>query len=165
MVLHASLKKSIGPNGRHQRPAASSPGARSRMMANRRRDTAVELRLRSLLHGMGLRYVVDSRPVKNLPRRADVVFRRAKVAIFVDGCFWHGCPRHGTWPKANKAFWHAKILRNRLRDSDTNMQLQALGWQVIRIWEHEDLDAAAHRIQASVDSRQPPRRTKSGRAS
>lgn len=120
------------------RPLASSEMVRKRMQSTPQRDTPAELRIRKLLHAMGLRYSVDAKPLEDLPRRADVVFRRARVAVFVDGCFWHGCPDHGTWPKANEQFWRAKILANRARDSDTSARLEARGWLVIRVWEHDD---------------------------
>jgi len=123
------------------------------MQSTPQRDTPVELRIRKLLHAMGLRYLVDSKPLEDSPRRADIVFRRAMVAVFVDGCFWHGCPAHGTWPKANEQFWRAKILANIARDADTNDRLRDRGWLVIRVWEHEDPSAAATRIARRVRSR------------
>ena len=94
---------------------------------------------------MGLRYRVAARPVPALRRTADIVFRPAKVAIFVDGCFWHGCQEHRAAPKSNTKFWVDKIRGNVLRDIQTNEVLEANGWRVIRVWEHEDpLEAAAH---------------------
>lgn len=147
------------------RPTASSEAVRKRMRSTPQRDTPAELRIRKLLHAMGLRYSVDAKPLEGLPRRADVVFRRAKVAVFVDGCFWHGCPEHGTWPKANEEYWRAKILANIARDADTNQKLRDRGWLVIRVWEHEDPSSAALRIARGVHSRihtgavdQPPAR-------
>lgn len=137
------------------RPAASSDTVRNRMRATPQRDTPAELRIRQALHAMGLRYSIDTKPLVNSPRRADIVFRRAKVAVFVDGCFWHGCPEHGTWPKANRRFWREKILSNRERDLDTNDRLQKSDWLVIRIWEHEDPSIAAARIAHAVRSRSP----------
>lgn len=134
-------------------PSASSELARKRMQSTPQRDTPAELRIRKLLHAMGLRYLVDAKPLKDSPRRADVVFRRARVAVFVDGCFWHGCPKHGTWPKANEQFWRAKILANIERDADTNDRLRNRGWLVIRVWEHEDPSNAAKRIAQRVRSR------------
>jgi DNA mismatch endonuclease (patch repair protein) len=123
------------------------------MQATPQRDTPAELRIRKLLHAMGLRYSVDAKPLEDLQRRADIVFRRARVAVFVDGCFWHGCPEHGTWPRANEQFWRAKILANRARDSDTNARLEARGWLVIRVWEHEEPAEAARRIARKVRNR------------
>lgn len=99
---------------------------------------------------MGLRFRIDVRPLRDVKRRADVVFRPVQVAVFVDGCFWHGCPLHGTWPKANAGFWRHKIEENRARDKDTDRQLKKEGWLVIRVWEHEDMGAAAKRIRRAV---------------
>jgi DNA mismatch endonuclease (patch repair protein) len=86
-------------------------------------------------------------------RRVDIVFGPSKVAVFVDGCFWHGCPVHATHPRANSDYWHDKIATNRRRDRDTDRQLEASGWMVIRIWEHEDPIAGASRIEAAVRER------------
>jgi len=130
------------------KPSSPETSARFRQVA--RRDTAPELRLRSELHRLGLRYGIDRRPVPDLRRRADIVFRPSKVAVFVDGCFWHGCPDHMTWPAANAEWWRAKIGRNRSRDQDTDRQLEAAGWTSIRIWEHEDMRLAARRIAIAV---------------
>lgn len=134
-------------------PPPSSEAARKRMEAARQRDTAPEMALRSALHRMGLRFRVETRPLPELPRRADVVFRSARVAIFVDGCFWHGCPTHGTWPKAHADFWRAKIEENRRRDADTNRRLEEAGWLVIRVWEHEAPNEAAKAISQVLGSR------------
>lgn len=108
----------------------------------RQSGTKLELDLRRELYGLGLRYRVSYTVITNPRRVADVAFPGKKVAVFVDGCFWHGCPRHGTWPKKNVVFWREKIERNRNRDADTNKRLRALGWKVIRIWGH-DLPALA----------------------
>jgi len=109
---------------RFRNPTPSSKAALKRMRAAKPRDTAPEKALRSALHKNGLRYRVDVKPIKQLNRRADIVFRSAKVAVFVDGCFWHGCPIHGTQAKANAEFWKNKIKRNQLRDEDTNRRLK-----------------------------------------
>lgn len=138
---------------RELKSTASSPAARRRMQANRRRDTAPELAVRRAAHALGLRYLVDTRPVPSLNRRADMVFRGAKVAVFVDGCFWHGCPKHGTDAKHNAAFWEAKIARNRARDADTNALLTQAGWIVIRVWEHDDPIEAASRLATAIRRR------------
>jgi DNA mismatch endonuclease (patch repair protein) len=82
-----------------------------------------------------------------------VVFRPVKVAVFVDGCFWHGCPIHGTWPKANAEFWRQKIERNKERDADTDRRLADAGWLVVRVWEHEDPEEAAQRIYEVIQTR------------
>jgi DNA mismatch endonuclease, patch repair protein len=119
----------------------------------RRRDTAPELQLRSELHRRGLRYRVDRRPLKGVPSRADLVFGPARVAVYVDGCFWHSCPEHGTMPRSNEAWWQEKLARNRERDAETDRALAAAGWSVVRIWEHEDPIQAADRVEATVRER------------
>jgi DNA mismatch endonuclease (patch repair protein) len=106
------------------------------MQRQRRRDTGPEIALRSLLHREGFRFRVDY-PLPGLRRRADVAFPRRRLAVFVDGCFWHGCPEHGTWPKANAAWWRAKITANQERDRDTDRCLREAGWEVVRVWAHE----------------------------
>lgn len=126
---------------------ASSAAIRSRMSSQRRRDTAPEIALRRALHAMGLRYFIHRRPVPSLNRQADIVFPRARVAVFVDGCHWHGCPEHG--PKrhlTNGWYWSEKIASNVRRDRDTDQRLEASGWTVIRVWEHEGAAGAAQRI-------------------
>jgi DNA mismatch endonuclease (patch repair protein) len=107
------------------------------MSVLRRRDTAPEVQVRRLLHVAGLRYRV-AYPVPGRPRRTiDVAFTRRKVAVFLDGCFWHGCPEHGTKPTSNAAWWSAKITTNQARDADTTTCLIDDGWLVLRFWEHE----------------------------
>jgi DNA mismatch endonuclease (patch repair protein) len=118
-----------------------------------RRDTKPEVELRRILHGRGLRFRVDRAVLPDRRRRADIVFGPVKVAVFVDGCFWHGCPDHATWPKANDAYWREKIETNRLRDRDTDARLGSIGWQVVRVWEHEDMQVAADRIEAMLHDR------------
>ena len=125
---------------------ASSEGARSTMRANRRRDTKPELRVRALLHANGLRYRVDSAPGSDRRRRADIVFTRARLAVFIDGCFWHGCPEHFVSPKSNADYWVPKIETNRRRDLDTTAQLESEGWTVLRYWEHDDPQSVAEAI-------------------
>lgn len=141
-------------------PPASSAAARRRMERTRQRDTAAELALRRALFALGLRYYVDRRPLADVRRRADVLFPRTKVAVYVDGCFWHGCPLHATWPAENAEFWRDKIETNRRRDEDTNRRLAEAGWLVVRIWEHEDAGAAAGRIADAVRGR---KKTPAGR--
>lgn len=138
-------------------PKASSEQVARRMRATGRRDTAPEVALRSILHRMGLRYRVDKSPVEGVRRRADLVFGPSRVAVFVDGCFWHGCPIHGTWPKRNAEFWRDKIETNQRRDADTDRRLEDAGWLPVRIWEHEDPVAAAERVASAVESRHPRR--------
>jgi DNA mismatch endonuclease (patch repair protein) len=120
------------------------------MRANRGRDTGPELAVRRLLHARGLRYRVDHPLPFDRRRRADIVFTRAKVAVFIDGCFWHGCPDHGTTPRTNSAFWSAKIGRNRARDIDTDRRLRAAGWQVLRFWEHQTSEEVADAIRMVI---------------
>jgi DNA mismatch endonuclease (patch repair protein) len=108
------------------------------MQAIRARDTGPEVALRRALWRIGYRYRLDARPLQGLNRRADLVFRSQRVAVFVDGCFWHGCPQHGRRThEVNSWYWPVKIQRNRLRDADTDEQLRQAGWTVVRIWEHE----------------------------
>ncbi|MFF5264315.1 very short patch repair endonuclease [Actinomadura viridis] len=127
------------------------------MRSNRGRDTKPELALRSAAHRLGLRYRVDTAPVKDLRRRADLVFAKAKVAVFSDGCYWHGCPEHYRPARQNRQFWADKIEKNRARDRDTDMRLTDAGWLVIRVWEHEDPIEAADRIAKAVRGRQEQR--------
>ncbi|MGC4152417.1 MAG: very short patch repair endonuclease [Propionicimonas sp.] len=123
------------------------------MQANRSRDTGPELAVRKRLHAMGLRYRVDFRPEPGLRRKADVVFTRARVAVFIDGCFWHGCPVHSTAPVAHAEWWSQKLQRNVERDRDTDQRLREAGWTVLRIWEHEDPDAAAALVADLIRNR------------
>jgi DNA mismatch endonuclease (patch repair protein) len=123
------------------------------MRAQRERDTGIEREIRSRLHARGLRFRVHRRLLKGSRREVDVVFPGAKVAVFVDGCFWHGCPEHGTWPRNNADFWRRKIEGNVERDRDTDARLEADGWTVVRVWEHEAPADAAARIAAAVDDR------------
>ncbi len=139
-------------------PPASSSEALRRMLATRRRDTSGEVALRRLLHGCGLRFRVDRQILPGSRRRADIVFVSAKVAVYLDGCFWHSCPVHRTKPKANAGWWAAKLAENRRRDADTNRQLREAGWLVERVWEHEAPEAAAARIEHIVRTRLRPRR-------
>lgn len=128
------------------------------MRGNVRRDTRPELAVRRAVHRLGLRYRVDARPIASLNRRADLVFPRAQIAVFVDGCYWHACPDHGTLPTANGAYWSAKIEGNVTRDRETDAILRDAGWTSIRFWEHTDplLAAAevASRYRARLKSRQ-----------
>lgn len=123
------------------------------MQANKGRDTKPEIALRSAVHALGLRYRVSVRPVKDIRRTADLVFSGAKVAVFLDGCFWHGCPDHHTVAVTNGEFWAKKVEGNRERDRDTDRKLSDAGWATIRVWEHEDPVVAARRIQDVVTSR------------
>lgn len=131
----------------------TTDAVRSRMSRQRARNTAVEVVLRRELHRMGLRFRIHQRPLTGVRREADVIFTRAKVAVFVDGCFWHGCPEHATWPKNNEEFWRTKIEGNRTRDADTDAKLNAAGWLSVRVWEHEQVVDAAARVAATVRDR------------
>lgn len=131
----------------------SSQEASRRMRRVRQKNTSAEHALRRELYARGLRYRIQV-PLLTKPRRtADVVFHGPRVAVFVDGCFWHGCPQHATWPKRNAEFWRAKIEANVARDADTNARLHADGWCVLRVWAHEDPTVAAERIANIVEVR------------
>lgn len=109
------------------------------MRANRSRDTKPEIALRRELHRRGFRYRTNYRPLSSLRRTADVAFTKARLAVFIDGCFWHGCPDHYTAPIKNSEFWADKVSRNRERDAETNARLRLADWNVLRIWEHMPL--------------------------
>ncbi|UVS76835.1 very short patch repair endonuclease [Actinokineospora sp. UTMC 2448] len=130
---------------------ASSPAARATMRANRGRDTLPERRLRALLHRRGLRYRVSFRPLPDFRRTADIVFPGARVAVFVDGCYWHGCPDHYQESATNSAFWRDKIATNVRRDRETTRVLEEQGWTVVRCWEHEEPSVAAERVFHALD--------------
>ena len=117
------------------------------MLGNRRRDTAPELLIRRLLHAQGLRYRVDWPLPFDRRRRADIVFTKQKVAVFIDGCFWHGCPEHYIAPRANREYWADKVAGNEARDRDTDHRLHDTGWTVLRFWEHEDAGDVARRVE------------------
>ncbi|MEI8410594.1 MULTISPECIES: very short patch repair endonuclease [unclassified Kribbella] len=134
-------------------PMQAAPGVRSRMSRQKSRNTGTEVVLRQALHARGLRYRIHQRPVQGVRREADIVFTSVRVAVFVDGCFWHGCPDHATWPKNNAEFWRAKIEGNRRRDADTDARFEAAGWCVVRIWEHESIEHAATRVREIVEAR------------
>jgi DNA mismatch endonuclease (patch repair protein) len=128
------------------------PVVSARMRAVRCRDTRPEMRLRSELHRLGLRYRVNRRPIPALRRTGDVVFGAARVVVMVDGCFWHGCSRHMRPSSRNRVFWANKIAENQRRDRETDRELTEAGWTVIRIWEHEDPSSAAARVAAVVSA-------------
>lgn len=130
---------------------ASDEHARRTMKANRSRDTNPELAIRRRLHAMGLRYRVDFRLAPPLRTRADIVFTRKRLAVFVDGCFWHRCPLHSTPPRRNADYWGPKLDGNSARDRRTDAALADAGWRVLRVWEHEDPDAAAERILRAAE--------------
>jgi DNA mismatch endonuclease, patch repair protein len=117
------------------------------MQSNRPRDTAPEVALRSALHRAGLRFFKNRRPTAGLRCEADIVFPRPRVAVFVDGCFWHSCPQHATFPKTNAEWWARKLEATRQRDRDNECALAAAGWTVVRVWEHEATGDAVARIR------------------
>lgn len=122
------------------------------MKANRRRDTQPELAVRRLLHSQGHRYRVDFAPLGGR-RKADLVFTRLRVAVFIDGCFWHSCPVHSVPPKQNRGYWAPKLQRNVERDRETDAMLLAAGWQVLRYWEHEPAVSVAAKIGEALGKR------------
>lgn len=123
------------------------------MRSLKRRDNDAELAVRRLLHAEGLRYRVQF-PAPNVPRRTiDIAFTRAKVAVFIDGCFWHGCPEHGTAPRANSDWWGVKLAANRGRDLDTTARLTDQGWRVLRVWEHEPPVETLERVRRLLEER------------
>lgn len=132
---------------------ASSDSIRRTMTSTRGRDTAPELSLRRAVHGLGLRYRVSTRPLPGVRRTADLVFSRQRVAVYLDGCFWHACPLHFVMPVTNAEFWHAKLRGNVLRDRETDALLEDAGWQSLRVWEHEQSNEAARSIATVVRAR------------
>lgn len=137
-------------------PSPSSPAASAVMQANRGRDTKPEVRLRSALHRLGLRFRKGLRiSTASVSVRPDIVFTKLRVAVFVDGCFWHSCPVHGTSPRSNSNYWIPKLQRNTERDAVVNEALSQAGWRVIRVWEHEDVEVAAERIAFALSTREP----------
>ncbi len=134
-------------------PVASSSAATATMRANRRRDTKPELLLRSALHRQGWRYRVDA-PVDASERRVrpDIVFFKRRVAVFIDGCFWHSCPEHGRTPKTNVTYWEAKLNGNKAKDLADSHALQRDGWKVVRVWEHDKIDDAVEAVRSALES-------------
>lgn len=157
MAAESSRVGQIGdvvPHGAGGEPSRVRPGGplAAKMSTLARRDTGPELALRRELHRRGLRYRLQVKVPGNRRRTIDVAFTRAKVAVFVDGCFWHGCPKHATSPKANSDWWRWKIEGNRARDANTTELLHAAGWAVVRVWEHEEVGSAADRVSATLGS-------------
>ena len=127
-------------------PIPSSTGVSRRMALQPSRNTKAELRIRSELHRAGLRFRIHQRPVRAVSRAADVVLPTARVAVFVDGCWWHGCPEHYRPARKNASYWSLKIERNRARDLETDLLLANAGWVSVRVWDHEDSTEAAQRV-------------------
>lgn len=120
------------------------------MRSNRGRDTSLEMRVRRELHRRGARYRVDFAPLPGLRSRADIVFTRQRIAVYLDGCFWHGCPTHGSSPVRHSDYWTPKIIRNRERDVEQTRALEAAGWIVLRFWEHDDTASVIESIEKSL---------------
>lgn len=136
-----------------------SPARSRNMAAIRRSETKPEKALRSALHATGLRFRKDYRlDLGRVKPRPDIVFTRAKVAVFVDGCYWHSCPEHGVLPKTNTDFWMSKLARNVERDREQDRALRAAGWTVVRLWEHVPIEVAVETVRASLESRSAIRR-------
>lgn len=139
-------------------PATSvSSRVRRVMQGNRSRDTKPEMAVRRAAHALGLRYRVNARPLSSARRTADMLFPRERIAVFVDGCFWHGCPLHHVASKSRVEYWEPKIEANRLRDADTDRKLMAAGWTSFRVWSHEDPTEVAARLRGLVDRRRRER--------
>jgi DNA mismatch endonuclease (patch repair protein) len=141
------------PKPASQQSWASSPAARRVMIGNKKRDTRPELAVRRAAHALGLRYRVACRPSRSHRWTADLVFPRARVAVFIDGCFWHACPEHFKPPATNTSYWGPKIARNQERDSRATSELADSGWTVMRFWEHERSDVVAETIASVVRPR------------
>ncbi|MEV3858543.1 very short patch repair endonuclease [Streptomyces sp. NPDC050095] len=138
-------------------PISSSAAVSARMSRQGSRDTAPELAVRRLLHAAGLRYRLNV-PVPDMRRRTiDITFGKDKIAVFMDGCFWHGCPQHATKPKANADWWRTKLAKNMARDRETTVHLEEYGWTVLRFWEHEDPVGVARAIADARDHKGAPR--------
>jgi DNA mismatch endonuclease (patch repair protein) len=146
---------SLGDGQRVPYAMPTSPAATKMGKANTRTDTMVEVALRSELHRRGLRFRKDYavRIPGQRPIRADVAFPRARVLVFVDGCFWHSCPEHWHLPKANRSYWQPKLRANVVRDERVNALCRDAGWTVIRIWEHQPMSPSADLVQAAVAQR------------
>ncbi len=149
MCCEVRWRRLASPHARHDAgpdgvtPQPLNDGVRRQMARMPRRDTKPELALRRELHRRGLRFRVKN----NLPGRPDVVLTRARIAVFCDGCFWHVCPQHATWPKNNADWWREKLEANVARDRRQERELAALGWHVIRVWEHENEITAADAVE------------------
>jgi DNA mismatch endonuclease (patch repair protein) len=133
-------------------PASSDPGIARSMRGNKRRDTSPEIRLRSALHRLGWRFRIDLPIEAGAGRRPrpDIVFTRARLAIFIDGCFWHSCPEHGRRPNSNWYYWGPKLERNVQRDLEDVRRLDAAGWSVLRVWEHFAVEDAVPLVEAAL---------------
>lgn len=155
-MIDPAMRRIVHLGGGAQAPYAEPTSAAASAMgrANRRSETKPEVRLRSHLHARGLRFRKDH-PIRvgSLRARPDIVFTRARVAVFVDGCFWHGCPEHHVAPKSNQDYWNPKLRANQERDRRVDIALTDAGWMVLHVWEHEDPLEAAIRIHEAVTAR------------
>ncbi|MFB7257242.1 very short patch repair endonuclease [Streptomyces nojiriensis] len=143
--------------GRRGVPPPRDANARKLMTSQRRRDTAPELALRRALHSLGFRYRVDM-PLPGMPRRrADLTFTRWRTAVFVQGCFWHACPKHLHHPKHNREWWRQKLAGNVQRDEETDARLLRIRWLPLRVWEHESVTGAVERVTSTLAARGHPR--------
>jgi DNA mismatch endonuclease (patch repair protein) len=131
---------------------ATSPGVRRSMQSNTGRDTNPELELRKALQRVGLRFWKNRRPIRGLRCEADVVFPRLRLAVFVDGCFWHGCSEHKSLPVAHGDWWRAKLSRTVTRDRENNDLLARAGWTVVRLWEHESIEDMVSRVTGAINT-------------
>src|SRR5438034_5314574 len=131
-------------------PRPLSDTIRRRMERARQRDTSIEVALGRELRVLGLSFESNVVPVAGIRSRPDVLFPTSRIAVFVNGCFWHGCPAHGTWPKHNAAWWRAKIEANRARDLKNDEMLATAGWIVLRYWEHDDPSVVAQEIAQQI---------------
>lgn len=131
----------------------TDPQTTKRMRQVKRRDTGPELEVRRLLYHVGMRYRVDYKPPGLVKTKVDIAFLGARVAVFIDGCFWHGCPEHGSRPRRNRHLWVQKIERNRARDLEVVRELERLGWLVVRRWEHEEAVDVANDVVRIVRTR------------
>lgn len=131
-------------------PEASTAAVSQRMASQRERNTRPELDLRRALYRLGYRYRIHRR-IPGTRREIDIAFPGPRIAVFVDGCYWHGCPRHGTLPHANRGWWANKLRMNQDRDRDTDLRLEELGWTSVRIWEHVELTEAVHTVRSLLE--------------
>lgn len=135
---------------RAQTKQADGPMSRSQIMSRvTNKDSAAEIAMRSRLFEKGLRYRLHRRTEGVA---VDIVFVSARVAVFVDGCFWHGCPKHATYPKSNQDYWLPKLAENRERDQRQSAKLRRAGWRVIRVWEHDCLPPDRRAVKRIVDA-------------
>jgi DNA mismatch endonuclease, patch repair protein len=124
------------------------------MIRQKRSDTAPEVAIRRELYRRGIRYRIDYQlPLRGVRRRADIAFTSLRIAVFVDGCYWHACPVHATWPTASADWWRAKLEGNVRRDRDTDQRLAEAGWISLRIWEHDNPIAAADCVESALRTR------------